>query len=240
MIERVTITGADHFVSPKDLLEISQKFPFVEWALLLSKRDATNRFPTENWINEFVQIGKENNLKIAGHICGSWIRDLAIKGKETVFLERPEFINHFSRIQFNFSCYSPIDFSNLLTKYIQKNIQFIFQVGNFEVENKIALFCDFINQGLNMGILADRSGGKGIPDEIPSLIINPSESTVFASGYAGGLSPDNLSEQLEKLFSKTSADIWIDMESNVRTHNFLDLNKVVKCLEITKPWIKNV
>ena len=36
-LNRVTITGADDFTEPKDLVELSEEFPFVEWAILLSQ-----------------------------------------------------------------------------------------------------------------------------------------------------------------------------------------------------------
>jgi len=61
-------------------------------------------------------------------------------------------------------------------------------------------------------------------------------------GYAGGLGPENLAEQLP-LIGQAAGDcrIWVDMESRVRSDNDrqFDLAKVRKCLEIAKPFIRS-
>lgn len=36
MIKLITMTGADDSIRPQDLLPISEKFPRVEWGILLS------------------------------------------------------------------------------------------------------------------------------------------------------------------------------------------------------------
>ena len=60
-------------------------------------------------------------------------------------------------------------------------------------------------------------------------------------GYAGGLGPDSLEEQLPKIAEAASeARIWIDMETRVRSDDDqqFDLKKVRRCLEITDPFVK--
>jgi hypothetical protein len=36
-LKTVTITGADDAVDPEELLQIQQRYPFVEWGILLSR-----------------------------------------------------------------------------------------------------------------------------------------------------------------------------------------------------------
>jgi hypothetical protein len=69
-------------------------------------------------------------------------------------------------------------------------------------------------------------------------------------GYAGGLGPDNLEEQIPRILEAASykgfskeiqeGDIWIDMETKVRSDQDrqFDLEKVEHCLEIAAPHIK--
>jgi hypothetical protein len=83
--------------------------------------------------------------------------------------------------------------------------------------------------------LHDLSHGTGLtPNCWPKKIAG------INMGLAGGLGPDNLAEQLEKM-SESIGDntIWIDMETKIRSNNdkIFDLEKVEKCLEICKPWI---
>ena len=84
-----------------------------------------------------------------------------------------------------------------------------------------------------------RCGRDGVlPDKWP-------EPNGDYCGYAGGLSPDNLAEQLEKIDKAiTNKDggfyaIWIDAETHLRSpdNQRFDLDKVVKFLETSEPWV---
>lgn len=231
MLNRVTITGADNSIRPQDLLPLTEQYPFVEWAILLSERIPGNpRYPSPEWIEELRQY----KLPLAGHICGAWVRKLVVQKDPAVFEEHPEFLEMFPRIQLNFSPYhaAPL-FLDVLKKYPN---QFIFQVGNKGKAEKENLLRIGLDMGLNLAVLFDRSGGKGVlPSEWPQPI-DP-----FYLGYAGGLGPDSLEEQLPKIAEVVGRrTIWIDMESRVRSEDdrVFDLDKVRTCLEIAKPWIK--
>lgn len=234
-INKVTMTGADNSIRPQDLIQLTKEFPFVEWAILLSQSSAGNpRYPTQDWITELKVVAKEHSLPLAGHICGAWVRNLVVKKDTSVFKERPEFLEMFPRIQLNFSPYHAAQlFLQELLPY-EKN-QFIFQVGSKGKADKEILLQLGLDMGLNLAVLFDRSGGKGeLPKEWPA-IMEP-----FFCGYAGGLGPDSLAEQLVKI-NEVVGDktIWIDMESRVRSddNSQFDLEKVATCLELAKPWV---
>ena len=133
-IDRVTITGADDFTDPKDLVELSEEFPFVEWGILLSasKEGMGPRFPSPKWIEELAQF--KDKINLAGHICGSWVRKLAVNIDNSVFKERPEFLEYFPRIQLNFSCY---DVAPKMVEILPKNHKFILQIANKGIADKI-------------------------------------------------------------------------------------------------------
>lgn len=234
-IDRVTITGADNSIRPEELLPLSAEFPFVEWAILVSSSKEDNpRYPTRAWVDELAVLGKSHGLKLAGHVCGAWVRDLVIQKDASVFRDRPEYLKYFPRIQLNFSPYHAAQlFLEVLKPY--KN-QFIFQVGSKGKGEKVSLLNLGRSMGLDLGVLFDRSGGKGVlPPSWPEPI-DP-----FYLGYAGGLGPETLAEQLPKI-SEVVGDrtIWIDMESRVRSDNdkLFDLAKVRASLEICRSWIR--
>lgn len=241
-ISRVTITGADESVSPQALVDLSREFPFVEWAILLSStKEGSPRFPNRSWIRELVSLRESCDLKLAGHICGDWVRKLVVEENPIVFEDRPEFIEYFPRIQLNFSTYDVASsFIRLLIPFSRNN-EFILQVGEYKSSEKIALLPNFRNKGISASILFDRSGGKGI---VP--LSWPEPGIGYPVGYAGGLGPDTLVEQLPRItevvgdyYSKHFSWIWIDMESRVRSNNDqqFDLDKVRACLEISRPWV---
>lgn len=76
-------------------------------------------------------------------------------------------------------------------------------------------------------LLQDRSGGRGAletewfaPDEL-------CRKAGAAIGYAGGLSPSNIAEQLPRIAEAAGGmAFWIDCESGVRTDDWLDPAKV--------------
>jgi len=235
LIDRVTITGADNSIRPEDLLPLSAEFPFVEWAILVSDAKADNpRYPTRAWVDELAVLGKSHGLKLAGHVCGRWVRDLVIQKDASVFRDRPEFLEYFPRIQLNFSPYHAAQlFLEVLKPY--KN-QFIFQVGSKGKAEKVTLLNLGRSMGLNLAVLFDRSGGKGV---LPSSWPEPIDP--FYLGYAGGLGPDSLADQLPKISDAVGErTIWIDMESRVRSNNdqLFDLDKVRASLELCRPWIQ--
>jgi hypothetical protein len=234
MINQVTITGADNSIDPSDLLTLAAEFPFVEWGILLSAtKEGNPRFPTKDWIEKLALLAKSHNLNLAGHICGSWVRRLVTQSDPAVFNERPEFLEYFPRIQLNFS---PYDAAHRFLSLLQPHSnQFIVQVGKSGLANKHTLLQLGGSMGLNLAMLFDRSGGKGV---VPSSWPAPFEP--IYTGYAGGLGPETLEDQLPLILQAAGdRSIWIDMERRIRSDDDVqfDLGKVRACLEIRQLYI---
>lgn len=232
VLDRVTVTGADDSVQIKDMLAIQQDFPFVEWGILLSKSSEGNaRFPSQDWISDLTEYSY--GLRLSGHLCGKWVRDIC-DGENTLFVDRPIYRGLFDRYQLNFHSY---------VHQIENKNTFLRAVLSLEAEQVIFQFDDVNNElllqarelGINAVPVFDASGGAGIlPGEWP-------EALPMYSGYAGGLSPDNLTVQME-FITKRCGDgpIWIDAETRLRSNadTLFDLDKVRKFLEKAMPWVR--
>lgn len=234
MITKVTITGADNSINPVDLLVLSYKYPFVEWGILVSKNNyGTNRFPSIEWL--YTLENAKNfypSMKLSCHICGKYVRDLC-SGSASTIEDLWEFWYMFDRIQLNFHNISHKvneDFIDLLSEHMDKEFIFQFDDVNNQIINAVH------EAGINCSALFDTSGGNGIlPTEWPDHLGK------IKCGYAGGLSPDNLKEQIRLIGLKTRGfKIWIDMESHVRSNNDyqFDLKKVEECLKIAEKFIE--
>jgi len=241
ILDRVTVTGADDSVTPEDLIGLSVRFPFVEWGILLSKNnEGSFRFPTRIWIENLVnQINQLSfhKPKLSGHICGRWVRDIC-EGQWTIATEVSHLLHAFQRLQLNFHAqvhslnkrkffYGSMEF---LDKY---NSELIFQMD--DVNN--ALLYEAKELGIVPSPLFDLSGGAGI---LPSYWPAAKE---FYTGYAGGLSPDNVTEQIEKIkLVAPNSRIWIDVERRVRSEDDsrFDLDKVYRFLEAAEPFVTKV
>jgi len=241
-IKTVTITGADNSIDPSELIVLSREFPFVEWGILLSRSsEGKKRFPSANWIAHFKNLCdgeiEADNVQVAAHFCGAWVREI-VTGHFTY--PYPSLLPLFDRIQLNFhGIEHQVDlpkFADLLNRTAPW-AKYIFQMDGVNDQ----LFHKVRDIGLSLlssrvHPLFDLSGGNGVvPDEWPAGFHG-----VFC-GYAGGLGPDNLKEQLERIESAVGPDdIWIDMETKVRSDEDkqFDLKKVRECLEIAQLWVR--
>jgi hypothetical protein len=238
IIKTVTITGADDSIHPKELLQLSDEFPFVEWGILFSKSsEGKNRYPSAAWQEKLREVWHDNHaLSFCGHICGRWVRDIC-DGFWTIYDEKK--LDMFQRFQLNFHAQvHSLNKDNFIKGFSSPRIafsgqgtprQFIFQLD--DVNNGILDYAK--EKGVNAVPLFDLSGGAGrLPEDW--------HRATGYSGYAGGLSPDNLTAQLE-LIEQVAGDgpIWIDTETRVRSENDqqFDLDKVRRFLEISKDWV---
>lgn len=244
MIKTVTITGADDSISPETIISISNRFPFVEWGILVSRTSAgTRRFPSLRWIDKLAELNNDRilnstpSLNLSCHLCGKYVRELLIGNTDFIEEELDDIWNIFSRVQINtHGEIHQIDEDNLLyniTNHSDK--EFIFQIDNINSDRLLNL-ADISTYKFKYSGLFDLSHGSGIlPEKWPELI------TGVKCGYAGGIGPDNIKDQIELINSKVGKiDTWIDMETKVRSSNDMvfDTDKVEKCLQIASEYIK--
>lgn len=227
-LDRVTFTGADDSIDPIELVRLSAEFPFVEWGILFSyKRQGSPRYPTYDWLRRLSDV-VEPGTKLSAHLCGRWARDLVLMADTAWFHEDLHCQYLFERIQLNINSRvhgSDDGFKYVSDMYDEK--QFILQCGGVNEE--------FPNDMARLGLavpLFDASGGAGrLPGEWPHAWPG-----VYC-GYAGGLGPENIREQLVAIADAAGAErFWIDMERRVRSeddHRF-DLAKVRSVLEQIK------
>lgn len=236
---RVTITGAGDSTPIAQLYELSHEFPFVEWGILVSKTRTGSpehpRYPSRGWIDMLAVSGDPGRLNLSTHICGSWVNDVLSRSSGWV-AEIPVCAATSQRIQVNTNgqqrCTSSQCYHIMRRSY--PDTRFIFQLGGFPGNNaipRVARFCS----NLRVAGLFDRSGGLGTtPATWPAPFDEP-----YPFGYAGGLGPDNVAEQIERIHQVCPRPFWIDMESGVRTadDSGLDMAKVRSVLEQCAPLI---
>jgi phosphoribosylanthranilate isomerase len=235
-LRHITITGADDNVDPGMLISLSKKFPQVEWGILFSsKRSGTPRYPSASWTEKFIKLANKNSdTKISLHLCGEIVKELIAGNPESIDLLIRKVLDYYERrirVQINYNSQGELARTLQLSRWFQShpNIDFILQ---YNKSNRA--FCgDFALRVPDMtrriSMLYDASGGRG------------TETKIFAppfarylTGYAGGLSPDNLQKNLQQIKSVAEGYvIWIDTESGVRDENDnMDMEKVREYLTI--------
>lgn len=103
-INKVTITGADDKTNPSDLINLSIKYPFVEWAILFSNsRQGQERYPSEDWKMKFdtlVRLIPGSDRQVAAHFCG-WYSSEVLENSNIDLLKNLSSI--FKRVQINYN-----------------------------------------------------------------------------------------------------------------------------------------
>jgi phosphoribosylanthranilate isomerase len=224
-IDRLTITGPDDKTNIKDLIDLSEAYPFVEWGILFSKnRTGTHRYPNDSWIKEVVN----HDMKLSAHFCGWWAKQVL---ENTNYDLIKDLHQGFERIQlnYNFGRSTGWDLGRLLSTLEDINsVNVILQ--NNKSNNSIIMEADIPN---NVHVLFDASGGRGT--EIKE--IRPTIKGLY-TGYAGGLNPENI-DNICQIIGEVDDDnlAWIDLESGVRTNNEFDLSKVEDILGTVSKYI---
>lgn len=230
-LTRVTITGADDGVEPEALFDLSAEFPFVEWGILQStSQRGRPRFPSESWLEKLIdeRIAQHGRKRVAlsAHLCGKLAR-CTLEGHESAFIGNAW---PFERVQINgFSGDNPPspEFLGLLKSY--PGLEFILQLrsaSDWLRAHEIA------TDTPNVVGLFDASGGLGVrPTEWPE-----SPSSKLRCGFAGGITPENVSETLDALSARPES-FWIDLESGARISDRFDLNRVRTVIERAANYI---
>lgn len=223
-----TLTGADDTVDPGDLFQLSQEFPFVEWGILIGSK-SRHRFPSANWIRRLCLLANYSDKKInlSLHICGSQL-DLITTGNPI-----PGSAPQFKRCQLNFHGEPRGNVGGKIAEAFEKMLPWaptiIFQL-------------DGENHSLSKECLANAFSCVGLHDLSHGAGVTPAEwpeggTAHMPYGYAGGLGPDNIAEQLPKIHAAAfGAPYWIDMETKLYTGLQFDLAKCREVLTVVQAF----
>lgn len=238
LLNKVTVTGADDSTDINKMIEIQEKYPFVEWGILLSKKyslkDGIGRFPSRAWLNTL--ISHAGKLTLSGHICGAWVEETLLGTFPELNEIHGNFKDSFVRFQLNTHAeFHKVDFDKLDVVLNSMRSQSII----FQLDGVNDIMCPMWKRNhRNITGLFDLSHGAGI---LPSKWPHPLPGAYC--GYAGGLSPENVVYQMGKIIEacKDRKDdvIWIDAETHLRNDGdrVFDLEKVEQFLENSKQFV---
>jgi hypothetical protein len=205
----VTFTGVDQWTILDELLEIWK--PNVEYGILLSlsNKQPRNRYPSFHYVHEAIT---RLEGKCALHVCGDKARQHLMNG---TLLSYVKFAN---RIQVN---------GNVTIEEVEKICDMYKDKEIITQHTKSNEALQLQPLATNHSLLVDGSGGKGI---VPKEWKRP--ETTKKVGYAGGLGPDNLKEELPKIVSLSQPGTWIDMETSLRVSDKFNTKRIEEVLSL--------
>lgn len=238
MLRYVTVTGLDDGSDLIDILNISKKYPFVEWGVLASESYAGYK-PRYPHYPVFRDLAKCKNvlpqINLSLHVCGPYLRNIIHNGNWKVFddlnnIDNINITNSFSRIQLNLSNMIDEIQESFFESLKKINQEIILQLKSVEGNEELIEKC---KKNAWISVIFDASGGKG---KLPEVWPNPIENC----GYAGGLTLENVEEQLYLIrdLVGNNNSIWIDAETGLRTYDEFDLIKVEEFLIKSLPFVE--
>lgn len=223
-LTHISLTGVDDQTDLARLTALSSQYPLVEWGMLYSpkRQGLGGRYPSVQTLQRALQE-LPPHVRVALHVCGGGVPGL-LSGEAQVTSLVEAVAARGGRVQLNFSqSRDALDLealSALLTRY--EGLTFIVQenAANEGVATRMASHANF-------AALFDASGGMGVERDVW-----PAPLPGVSCGYAGGLGPDNLAEQVPRIRAASAGrSHWIDIEGKLRTaDDVFDLGRAQACL----------
>lgn len=234
----------------EDILHLSQTAPNVEIAVQAHPSKMSFDMPRRKWfeclLKESLSMPTAPNLAV--HLNLDWCDKfcqgiLAPDLLDLFFLLREDGTPAIHRWQINIhgsktKLFKPDNIARILNNYSGR--EFIFQYGASEyhrmqrLDNRMKRF----DVETNFSILYDTSGGAG-------KLTKNWRAPLFedhSQGYAGGLSPENVSENLDKIAKVAGdrTDIWIDAEGKLKTPGTktFDIKRAEQYINAALKWQK--
>lgn len=227
-----TLTGVDETSDIRDIANLSERFPFVEWGFLYSptRQGTPGRYPSIPTLERFF-LELPATVKVALHVCGKGVDEALANSLPALGLIELVAKRN-GRVQLNFNAKrNRIDF-NLLRNLMDTfpGITFITQRNEAN-----AGVVDELDGHTNLAVLFDSSGGNGVETDKWEIPLD------IPCGYAGGISAENVREKLVNLAGVVGErDTWIDMEGKIRTDDKLDFSKCESVLSNVKQWMTDI
>lgn len=230
VLKYITCSGANEHTNIDDLLALAKEYPMMEIGIQVSDKKVTDNPARFDWILALQEKVAAQKIapNIALHVNGNWVQQFAsramipeldyfltlsngCKGWLVKRLQINFLIDNDYRIDLGRFCQAMTDRADrpIVLPYNEKNAIFVRKLHS---------------KSMKFDCLYDNSHGEGI-------LTQQLQAPVFRDclqGYSGGLSADNVAEQLQKLSHvvKPKRAVYIDAEGKLKGKNgHLDLQK---------------
>ena len=257
-LKYITCSDPREFNDIHDIVKLAKTSPRAEIAIQMHPSKASPGMPRYEWAIELVKKVQhdqyydymmglstiQDRLNLAIHINNEWAAQICRTGRIPEELH-PLLVMRYRggldmrpivrRIQINVPPAaahdaSVIDMAHMMD--VNRDYRFIVQYNA-----KTADLVGRLNQvGAKFSPLYDASGGRGLsPDSWQKPVFD-----TRMQGYSGGISPENVAENLNKISSVVSADhdVWIDAEGKLKTDDRFDIMRARQYIINAENWLK--
>ena len=220
-LKYITCSGANEFTNTAALFALYEQFPCVEFGIQVSGKKCGEASPRLAWLRDLHKqmLERRVDLPLALHLNQDWVEnfcdgELAPELTELLSYGNKNGEPTFQRVQLNFKIgREKTPQLDLLEQQMMKfpHVRFILSYNNANAPLIKELYK---RQNVVFDCLFDESHGEGI-------VPKKRHARVFSDliqGYAGGFSPENVREELNKIVAVLpfDAQFFIDAEGNLK------------------------
>ena len=244
------------------IVDLGRVSPRVEIAVQAHPSKMSFGMPRNQWFRELLQFIKqdEHKINLALHVNREWCDEICRTGKIP-----PELKTFFDSCR-NFNTYDSLVARwqlNIPVETVPKiNVRALKQLINSHPEKRFIIQYNdntrdavekLYDASVYFSVLYDASGGRGISPKYwrPPLYLR------CPQGYSGGMSPENVADNLDKIAKvakcphvyyddtnrvigclKPRDDIWIDAEGKLKTDDKFDIVRARQYVLNAENWLK--
>ena len=241
----ITCSGTNEFTDIRELVALMQEYSLGEIAVQVSEKQSPAGGARIEWVHELAAYLNDNKIAInaALHINRRWVEDLCRGIVAPELQDLMELQDHydlplFKRLQLNFKLdrddvHEDCDDELVeLQHRIKRRFILSYNESNEHLIRRLYL------KGLRFDVLFDSSFGAGIAPDSRKAPAFPD----ILQGYAGGITPDNVRAELDKIAKAVEnapaiGDVYIDAQKGLedeQTH--LSLDKCRQYLANATEW----
>lgn len=218
-IEKITCSDMREYNEIDDIINLGKRYPMAEFAIQAHPSKFSAYMPRYVWFDTLMHAASVNDINLAMHVNSDWRTEICrgnipYEIKRMWDMRRPNGNPIIGRVQVNinggqdsFRFYAD-KVADIIRAY--PDIEFVFQYTPRQrrrVKKLDATATEF-------SLLFDASGGQGkLPKKWRAPVMDNHKM-----GYSGGLGPDNVFENLDKinLVVPANTNIWIDAEGKLK------------------------
>ena len=217
-LKTIVCSGINEKNDIHDAIEFLKKYKNAEFGVQCSPRKAGYHTPRFEWLKEL--LGKLNEQKIknriALHLNEGFVVSFCDGKVPDEISDLLNIDNAVGRLQLNFKIGRESFASGSIpnTKTLEKPMQIVAShpIILSASQPNLSFIHKAYHQGMKFDLLFDDSFGEGIA---PDSRKPPLFKDVF-QGYAGGLSPENVAEELAKIEKLATDAVFIDAEGKLK------------------------
>lgn len=239
-LKTIVCSGINEKNDVNEAVRFLEDHPCVEFGIQCSPRKASYQTPRLEWLQELTAKLGEKQIKgrIALHLNEGFVTSFCEGMVPPEIIELLNNDDTIGRLQLNFKIgretfggktvpdliklqdtINSVPMHRIILSASQPNLPFIQKA---------------YHQGMKFDVLFDDSFGEGI---LPDKRRPPLFEDLF-QGYAGGLSPENIVQELNKISQVAKKCVFIDAEGKLKDNNSFSFEKAEKFVQNAMSWNK--